>query len=843
MDKQHGLSVTEVEAIRAKVGPNILPAPRQITLVELFLNQFKSPLIFVLIVAAIIMYFAHDLSDSIVIGIVLLFNAIVGTFQEGRAQSTLLSLRKLSSTTTSVLRDGIEQSIASRDIVPGDVIILREGDKISADGKLIEENHFEVNEASLTGESAAVHKTLESGHEHRDQIYKGTYVTNGYATAQVTATGIHTEIGKIARSLSRIDTNVPLKEKISDLSAKIILVVLSFVGLFLCLSILRGENLVIALETAVSITVSLIPEGLPVILTLVLAFSVARMSKRNALVKKLQAVEALGGATVIAVDKTGTITLNELCVERILTPDQRLYTVTGKGFSTDGQILFSGKPVTTRDHLALRHLLSIFSHATTAHLRKSDDGIMVPVGDPTELAFSICAQKYSGELPELTIKHSQPFDYHKKYSEHEFIDEQGKTHRVRIGAPENLLSMCKLTIREKTAIEQSLHALQYEGMRVIAVIDSKQFVGIVGMQDSIHPEAKEAIAIAKSAGIRVLMITGDHQDTAVAIARKVGLYNKEDLSLTGADIDQHSPKELAKLLTPNVTVFARVTPEHKLKIIEALRIRGEVVAMTGDGVNDAASLVAADLGIAMGKRGTEVAKDAADIILLDDNFKSITAAIKEGRGLYLTIKNVILYLFSTSTGEALTLTAALILGFPSPILPIQILWLNFVTDGFLDVALSMEPREHGLLKRSWKSTDRSLIDKTMILRMILVGITMAVGSLFLFYQYKDVDLTKALTISLTTLAVFQWFNAWNCRSSTKSLLELPFFGNWALIGATTIIFLLQIIATSTTFMQHLLHTTSLSVLEWFMCIGVASTILLVEEVRKMLLVHPIVPED
>lgn len=843
MEKQTGLCAAKVQEQLKAFGPNVLPAPKRITILELFLNQFKSPLIAVLLVASVIMYFAHDVSDSIVIGIILVFNALIGTFQEGRAQSTLLSLRKLTATTASVIRDAKEQVIPSSEVVPGDLIILREGDKIPADATLIEENHFEVNEASLTGESSAVHKILKESSDHQNRVFKGTYVTSGYAVAMVTATGASTEIGKIARSLNRIETNVPLKEKISALSKKIILVVFCFVALFLSLSILRGENLLEALETAVSITVSLIPEGLPVILTLVLAFSVARMSKRNALVKKLQAVEALGSATVIAVDKTGTITLNELCVETILTADNKLYTVTGKGFEPDGNILLSGKPVSTRDHHPLRHLLAIFSKSTTAHLRRNEEGILVPVGDPTEVALSVCVQKYGGPLPVLTVKHQIPFDYHKKYSQHEFIDEENKRHRVLIGAPENLLSQVKLSVREKTTIEQRIHSLQYEGMRVIAVTDNQEFIGLVGMQDSIHPEAKDAIGLAKSAGIRVMMITGDHQDTAVAIARKVGLYTEGDISLTGADIDAHPASELAALIAPNVTVFARVTPEHKLKIIEALRLRGEVVAMTGDGVNDATSLVAADLGIAMGKRGTEVAKDAADIILLDDNFKSITAAIKEGRGLYLTIKNVILYLFSTSTGEALTLTFALVLGLPSPILPIQILWLNFVTDGFLDVALSMEPREHGLLKREWKKTDQSLVDRTMLLRMVLVGITMAIGSLFLFYQYKDIDYTKALTISLTTLAVFQWFNAWNCRSSTKSLLELPFFGNWPLIAATIIIILLQIIATSTSFMQNILHTTSLSLLEWMMCIGIASTVLLVEEVRKMMLVHPVVPQD
>jgi P-type Ca2+ transporter type 2C len=859
--KQSGLDSSLVLSQKKKFGPNTFPSSPTHSLFTLFISQFFSPLILILVAAAIVIAFLGERADSLIIGIILTFNALIGTYQEGKAEATLDSLKHFSKTNASVLRDGREQIISDEDVVVGDVIIVREGEKVPTDARIIEVNACYVDESSLTGESNPVRKDSSTEDltestpvsDQHTMLFRGTYLTRGSVTAIVVSTGTETVIGKIATVVSSIDTDVPLKGKIQHLSNRIMYAVGGFSIFFLILSLLRGNSFSESLYTVITLCVSLIPEGLPVILTLVLARSVYRMSKRNALVKKLAAVEALGQASVIAVDKTGTITLNELRVEQVYTADDILYTVTGSGYDTKGQIRSDDKPVQpdAKSLLFLLTQIAMIGTQSKISYNKEEDRSYV-IGDPTEAALLVFGKKYPQVDESMTLVQSDPFDYKRKYSTH--LLSWKKTYlRADIGAPEAILSRCILPARQQEQIQQQITALSSQGLRVVAIAAHQsahrielhtkgdlEFLGLVAMRDSIHPEAKEAIQVAKAAGIQICMITGDHEATAISIAKEVGIYTTGDIVVTGVEIEKLSAQELSQRLAtknatgaPAITVFARVTPEHKLKIIAAFRANKETVAMTGDGVNDAASLVAADLGIAMGKRGTEVAKEAADIVLLDDNFKSITAAIREGRGLYLTIKNVILYLLSTGVGEAVTIAGALMLGFATPILPVQILWLNFVTDGFLDIALSFEPREKGLLLHKREFFNSHLIDKTMFIRMLLVGTTMAIGSLFVYSQFMDGDRTKALTVALTTMAAFQWFNVWNCRSNTKSLTQLNFFGNIPLIGATVVIILLHIIAVHTSFMNQFLHTTPLSLLEWVMCIGIASTIIVVEEIRKM----------
>ncbi|MEP7166717.1 MAG: HAD-IC family P-type ATPase [Candidatus Woesebacteria bacterium] len=849
-----GLQLSQVVTQRKSFGPNTFPSSPKHSVLKLFFSQFFSPLIFILIVAAILVAFIGEKADSVVIFIILTFNAIIGTYQEGKAEATLDSLKHFSTTTAIVIREGNEQTISDEEIVVGDLIIIREGEKVPADARIITANVCFVDESSLTGESAPVYKEVSIGElsattplsEQHTMLFRGTYITRGNATAVVVSTGKDTVIGKIALQVSAIDTNVPLKGKIQRLSKQIMFAVAGFSVFFLVLSTLRGYELTESIYTIITLCVSLIPEGLPIILTLVLASSVYRMSKRNALVKKLAAVEALGQASVIAVDKTGTITLNELTVEKVYTADGNLFTVTGQGYENTGNILQDENPIhadTTSPLYLLSQIAKVCTQSKVSYSKEEKRWHVI--GEPTEAALLIFGNKYPDTKPQMSIIQSDPFDYKKKYSAH--LAHYKDTYlRVHIGAPEVVLGHCILPSRQMTQIQQQIQTLTSVGLRVVAIgalqsthkmqttdTGDLEFLGLVAMRDSIHPEARDAVLVAKQAGIKVCMITGDHEATALSIAKEVGIYTDGNSTLTGKDIEQLSPTDLQKRLrSTTVTVFARVTPEHKLKIIAALRANGETVAMTGDGVNDAASLVAADLGIAMGKHGTEVAKEAADIVLLDDNFKSITAAIREGRSLYLSIKNVILYLLSTSVGEAMTIAGALLLGFPTPLLPVQILWLNFVTDGFLDVALSMEPKEKGVLGHSFARFNKYVIDRTMVLRMVLVGFTMSIGSLFVYSRFVDSDPAKALTLALTTMAAFQWFNAWNCRSATKSLTELDFFGNKPLLRATILIVLLHILALHTGFMQRVLHTTPLSLLEWCMCIGIASTIILIEEIRK-----------
>jgi Ca2+-transporting ATPase len=593
-------------------------------------------------------------------------------------------------------------------------------------------------------------------------------------------------------------------------------------------------------------------------MTLVLATGVWRMSKRNALVKKLQAVEALGQARIIAVDKTGTVTKNEMVIQKVYV-DGKFFDIGGVGYEPMGEIRYENKIIDPPNHPELLLTGKIAAFCANARvIFLEEEKVWRVAGDPTEAAMLVFAEKLGFHKDELErdspIIGEIPFDYKLKY--HATVHRQdGQKFLSVVGAPEIILGLSQkiwragksqhLPNEEKQKLESVFLSMSQEGLRVVALaetsdvpeilapeeIKSLTFVGFFGMKDALRPEVKEAMQKATSAGIRVVMITGDHKVTAQAIAKEAGIYKEGDIILTGEDIDALSDAELSEKLS-KTSVFARVTPEHKLRIIKAYKAAGEIVAMTGDGVNDAPSLVAADLGVAMGRIGTEVAKEASDIVLLDDNFGSIVSAVEEGRNIYKTIKKVILYLFSTSVGEVLTITGALFLGYPLPLLAAQIIWLNFVTDGFLDVALAMEPKEEGLLRGNFERPKKYLVDKLMAQRMFVMAIPMMIGTLFLFKGYFENDLTKAWTISLTTLAVFQWFNAWNCRHESKSIFQMNPFSNKFLVGATLIVISLQLLAVYHPLMQKFLRTTSLEFSEWLVIISVAASILFVEEIRK-----------
>ncbi|PIR82321.1 ATPase [Candidatus Kaiserbacteria bacterium CG10_big_fil_rev_8_21_14_0_10_59_10] len=694
-----------------------------------------------------------------------------------------------------------------------------------------------------------------------NMLFKGTHVVSGGGRAVVVATGEHTVIGRIATTLSSITSEVPLKKDIRALSHVVIVVTLLISLSLFVAGVVLGKSAIEMFMIAVSLTVSVIPEGLPIVVTLILATGAWRMLRRNALVKRLQAVEALGQAKVIAVDKTGTITKNELTVQRVYV-DGRTYEVGGSGYDPAGDIRLEGETVEPLNHADLVYAGKVSAFCASGHASfDSETNRWRVSGDPTEAALSVFAEKVGFRRDELN--HESPkvaevlFNSGTRYhAVVHMVDE--KPFLAVAGAPEVILDLSsqvwseggphKLTEAKRRELEKVFTSMTEGGMRVIALaaredaehtiedgsVQDLTFVHFVGMIDALRVEAQEAIEQARAAGIRVVMITGDHVLTAKAIASTAGIYREGDKALTGADIEALSADELREQLA-EVTVFARVTPEHKLHIIEGYKARGEVVAMTGDGVNDAPSLVAADLGVAMGAIGTEVAKEASDIVLLDDNMSTIVAAIEEGRNIYRTIKKVILYLFSTSLGEILTITVALAIGYPLPLLAAQIIWLNFVTDGFLTVALAMEPKEDDLLRRSFSKAQRALIDGTMVVRMFTMAIPMAIGSLILFGEYVDEgDITRAMTIALTTLAAFQWFNAWNVRHATHSVFTMNPFSNRYLLGATAIVILLQLAAVYTPFLQHVLRTSPLSLSDWLWIIPVAASIILVEEVRKLI---------
>ena len=853
--REHGLTTEEAIKRLKKYGLNKLPEGKADSLFVIFLRQFQSPLIYILLAASMVVFAMGEIIDGSIILAVLLFNAIVGTIQEGKAQNTLLALKKFVETKATVLREGKELIISDSEVVSGDIIILQEGEKAPADARIIVATNLKIDEAALTGESVPVHKisdTLERSDlptaEQKNMVFKGTHILAGNGKAIVVATGVETVIGKISKEIAAIDTETPLKTNIRYLSRLIIITVASISTLLFLLGIVSGKSVKEMLTTVVSLSVSIIPEGLPIVMTLVLATGVWRMSKRNVLVKKLQAVEALGQARIIAVDKTGTITKNEMVIQKVYV-DGKFFEVGGVGYEPKGEIQLNGKAIDSVNHPELLFAGKIAAFCANARvLFSEEEKIWRVAGDPTEAAMLVLSSKLGFHKDDLErespLVSEIPFDYKLKY--HATIHQlDGQKLLTVVGAPEVILSLSHLSKEEKQGLESVFLSMSQEGLRVLALAETREapeiltpekiksltFTGFFGMKDALRPEVAEAMQKAASAGIRVVMITGDHKVTAQAIAEEAGIYQDGDTILTGQEIDAFSDAELSEKLA-GTSVFARVTPEHKLRIIKAYKTRGEIVAMTGDGVNDAPSLVAADLGVAMGKIGTEVAKEASDIVLLDDNFGSIVSAVEEGRSILKTIKKVILYLFSTSWGEALTITGALLLGYPLPLLPAQIIWLNFVTDGFLDVALAMEPKEEGLLRGNFERPKKYLVDKLMAQRMFVMAIPMMIGTLFLFKGYFENDLAKAWTISLTTLAVFQWFNAWNCRHESKSIFQMNPFSNKFLVGATLIIISLQLLVIYNPLMQKFLRTTPLEFSEWLIIIPIAASIVLVEEIRK-----------
>src|SRR3989344_959081 len=808
---EHGLTAEEARERLARLGANALPEKNPESVFHIFARQFASPLIYVLFAAAAVVILMGQFADGLIIFGVLIFNALLGTVQEGRARNTLLALKKFTETFTTVVREGKEIIVPDTEVVRGDVVLLQEGEKGPADARVVVSRSLRLDEAALTGESVPVAKSPDpvEGEEltaASNMVFKGTHVVAGSGVALVVATGKETEMGRIAEAIAGAETEIPLQRDVRNLAKMIVLVVFSGAAILLGVGILLGQPLLQMFATVVSLTVSVIPEGLPIVMTLVLATGVWRMGKRHALVKRLAAVEALGQARVIAVDKTGTLTKNEMVVEKVYA-GEALFSVEGAGYDPGGSVFVNDTPTVGTGYPELLRAAEIAALTANAHVQRTEEGLWRVAGDPTEAAMAVFAAKlgvYREALEERApLTEEIPFDSNLKYLA--IVRGKGPGAVAISGAPEVILALSShvrragvsepLSSAERKRLEETFLEMSGDGLRVVALaergspaelitpahVKGLTFVAFLGLKDGLRAEVRGAMEKARAAGMRVVMVTGDHAATARAVAREAGILEEGDTILSGAEIDKMNDLRLREEVT-RTSVFSRVTPEHKLRIIEAYRGNGTIVAMTGDGVNDAPSLVAADLGVAMGKIGTEVAKEAADIILLDDNFGSIVSAVEEGRSMYKTIKKVILYLFSTSAGEAFTIAGALILSLPLPLLPAQIIWLNFITDGFLTVALAMEPKEQGLLHGAFRRSERSLIDFLMARRMFLMAVPMTIGSLVLFAAYAETDMGKALTMSLTTLAVFQWFNAWNCRSERESVFTMNPLKNLWLVG-------------------------------------------------------------
>jgi len=878
-NKDTGLSQSDINILSQRYGPNTLPSSPRPTWLKVFVSQFYSPLIYLLIFAAIIIFiFGNDQLDAFIIIGVLLFNSIIGTIQEGKTYDILYKLGHLVQSSCVVIRDGNRIVINSTQLVPGDIIELQEGDLVPADARIIDATNLTTNESIITGESVPVkkyHNQLDNNklinipiHDQTNMLFKGTSIVIGITRALVVATGQSTYIGSIHHTIQGIDAEMPLKQELDTLAHWILVFIISMCCSLLILGIMMGKpfNELLVMLTALFICV--VPEGLPVVLTLVLVTGAYRMAQSRILVKRMQAVEALGRATILLIDKTGTLTRNEMMVSHVYA-DGLSWKVTGNGYQPLGTITTDHQEKLSHNNPVLRKLATaggLLSHAQL-HYNKETDQFTLK-GDPTDAALLVFTQKMGFTRESLvtshTLLHEIPFDSHTQYHAGFYTDSivslsSGKTSTTGvcycIGSSEVILKHCYKNQSDiPQEITHELERLLSSGLRVIVIaehifdtsaipsdnsplffeklLDQEfTFLGILALNDAIRSDVAQMVKQVRNAGIRVIMITGDHQTTAAYVARTVGILQENDILIDGSQLQTIDNAQLAQQFS-STTVYSRATPEQKLRIVRYAQQQGEIVAMTGDGVNDAPSLVAADLGIAMGNIGTEVAKEAADMILLDDSFANIMEAIKQGRHIFYTLRRVILYFFITNMGEILIVLFALTTSYPLPLTAAQILWLNLITDGFLDVALSMEPQEQDVLgKKIWLGHQLRLIDSTTFIKMLYLSIPMAGLSLLIFSWYLY-DIALARTMVLITMAMFQWFNAWNCRSETKSIFSLGLLTNKWLIGATSFVLFLQMLILYTPFMRVIFKTVPLSLAQWGLIILISSSIIALEELRK-----------
>ena len=873
-DAHSGLSSEEVRRRVDRFGPNALREPKRRSLMSVFLGQFKSPLIYLLFVAAGIALALGHTSDAIVIFTVVLLNACIGAFQEGRAERSLESLRKLAIHKARVVRNGSETVVEAREVVPGDVLLLEAGDAVAADARLLEGAALQIAEAALTGESVPVGKNLlplapdTTLTDRRNMVYAGTHVTAGRARVVVVATGLATEIGRIAALAEAAkEPKTPLDRRIAQFGRYIIF---AAAGMFLvvnAIGLLRRMPIDEILMVGISQMVGMIPEGLPVAMTIALAVGVQRMSRRNAVVRRLAAVETLGLTTVICSDKTGTLTKNEMTATAIYLPSGQEVSVTGNGYEPTGKFLVDGREVDPRHENGLRQLLEAVTLCNDAQLQgpEETEPRWRPVGDPTEVALLSLAIKggiVPGELrARLPRRAELPFDPAVKMMATQHEAGEG-TRVVLKGAPEAVLDLCHAARRngEDLLMDEEVHrsmsaaaermAAGAQRVLAVAVVDGGEIeggaafaafrdrvtlLGLVGEIDPPRAEVKDAVARCREAGIKVVMVTGDHKVTGHAIAKALGIARDGDMAVDGRELEQMSDVELADHIE-DVSVFARVHPAQKLRIVEAYQKRHEVVAMTGDGVNDAPALVKADVGVAMGVTGTEVAKEAAKIVIGDDDFSTIVAAVEEGRLVYRNIKKVVLYLFSTSMAEVLILLTALILGYPLPLAAVQILWINLVTEGTVTVNLIMEPPEGDEMKLRPISPKEPLLTRTLLSRMAIMTPAIAASTLGWFIYRSSVGLpfAQAQTETFTVLAVCMWFNVLNCRSEHRSALNWSILKNPWLIGGLITSNLLQVAVVFYRPLGEMFHTVPISLDEVVAIGAVASLVLWVEEIRKLL---------
>lgn len=757
-----GLSAKEAESRLKKYGLNEIKEKKGPSPFRIFLGQFNSPIVWILCAAVILSLAVNEYIDAAAISVLLLLNAVLGFIQEYRAEKAIDALKRMEAIKCRVIRNGIEQEIKSKYVVPGDILIIEEGSKLAADARIIENFSLETQESSLTGESTPVEKSSNSLPietilaDRKNMLYSGTDAVRGRAVAIVVSTGMNTEIGKIAKLIEDVKREeTPLQKKLAKLSKAISIVTIFIAVIIFFSGIIRGVSPLGMFITSIALAVAAIPEGLPAVVTISLAIGVQRMAKRNALVRKLPSVETLGSTTVICTDKTGTLTMNEMVVKKIYVDNEII------DVYTNSKENFSDEP---KD---LDFLLSIGVLCNNASLNKEKS-----LGEPTELALLACGLR-KGMEKGILLKEFERIDEIPFTSEKKFMVTIHKTQAGEVaymkGAPDIVLERCnrilvngrtkKIYPKDKEIINSEIESFATKALRVIGFAyketSSKKdaesdfvFVGMQAMMDPPRPEAKDAIKKCHNAGIKVVMITGDHKLTAKAIADELGI--KGDV-ISGDELDKINLPEVVE----NIAVYARVNPSHKLRIIEALKQKGHIVAMTGDGVNDAPALKEADIGIAMGITGTDVSKEASHMVLTDDNFASIVNAIEEGRSIYDNIKKFVAYLLSCNLGEVFVIFFASILGWPLPLAAIQILWVNLVTDGFPALALGMDPPSANAMSRKPRPPKTEILSKNLIYKVLLLSIMVLSGTLFLFNRYLSEGIMVAQTVAFTSLVLIE----------------------------------------------------------------------------------------
>lgn len=843
-----GLTDEEAAQKLRQYGKNVLAADKKARPLKIFLGQFRDLMVMILLIASGISVFIGEVTDAVTIIIIVLLNAILGFIQEYRTEKTLLALKNMSAPSARVLRNGHIKIIPSAEVVPDDIISVEAGDKVSADAVILQAKGLMADESVLTGESVPVEKKSGNTNDNDNSIgkpniiYGGTIITKGTAQARVIATGLSAQMGKISDMLADIEEEeTPLQKKLGELGKVIAVICLAVCVIVAGAGILKGEPVFDMLMTGITIAIAAIPEGLPATVTIALALAVSRMLKQNALVHKLHSVETLGCTSIICSDKTGTLTLNKMTVSHSLAGD-REYVFTGKGYDTGGSITYEGKAVTIKDSPVLAELLRCGVLCNNSDIAKNGT-TWNTAGDPTETALLIAAAKggmeHNAQRTAFPRTDEIPFDSETRKMTVTVKSGIGKTIRYEKGSAEVILSECTkimtesgirpLTYSDKRRINDVCDKMAEDALRVLAFSRSDEsgenvFLGLMGMSDPPREEAKKAVRMCRDARIKTVMITGDHKNTAAAIARQAGILtgNEDRAVLTGADLDKMTDDELQRAVT-DACVFARVSPADKLRIVRAYKRNGHIVTMTGDGANDAPAVKEADIGVAMGITGTDVTRQAADMVLLDDNFATLVNAVEQGRGIYANIRKFVRYLLSCNIGEVLTMFLSIIMGMPMVLIPSQILLVNLVTDGLPAVALGVEPCGHENMKKPPRRPDESFFSGGLMFRIVLRGILIGICTLgsFTVTMRSGAGLDASRTAALFTLVMSQLFHVFECKSEEKNIFTVPYLNNPKLILAVLFSAAVIFAAMYIPFMQLVFSTVPLNSTQLLVCLGFA----------------------